>query len=116
MPLEDAPAAPSSPWRMASKVVMGMVGTAVRSFMYGPNSVEVRGLEGFLKLLDEREDVQSRKRGLITGERNPLLRKREPNVFKVSNHLSVYVSKTSNSLFLLKTATHLFFMIALMIR
>ena len=33
----------------------------------GLNSVDVHGLDGFLKLLDRRKDIDSRERGLITG-------------------------------------------------
>ena len=33
------------------------------------NKVETHRMEGFLKLLDEREDVVERERGLITGMR-----------------------------------------------
>jgi monolysocardiolipin acyltransferase len=35
----------------------------------GLNKVETHGMEGFLKLLDEREDVGRRERGLLTGMR-----------------------------------------------
>jgi monolysocardiolipin acyltransferase len=33
------------------------------------SKVETHGMDGFLKLLDEREDVGGRERGLITGMR-----------------------------------------------
>ena len=36
--------------------------------MFGTNSTEIHGLDGFLKLLDERKDVEKRKRGLITSK------------------------------------------------
>ena len=36
--------------------------------MFGTNSTEIHGLDGFLKLLDERKDVEKRTRGLITGK------------------------------------------------
>lgn len=39
-----------------------------RCFLLGPNSTEVYGLDGFLALLDQREDIKNRVRGLITGK------------------------------------------------
>ena len=44
--------------------------------MFGTNKTDVHGLDKFLALLDQRKDVDTRKRGLIT----------------VSNHISVYVT------------------------
>ncbi|KAI9723335.1 MAG: hypothetical protein M1812_001218 [Candelaria pacifica] len=44
-----------------------------RAFLFGLNRTEVKGLDGFLDLLDRRRDVEGRKRGLIT----------------VSNHVSI---------------------------
>jgi monolysocardiolipin acyltransferase len=46
---------------------MGAVGLLCKGFLSGLSRVETHGLEGFLKLLDEREDVDKRERGLITG-------------------------------------------------
>lgn len=54
---------------------MGWVGATCRTFLIGFNRLEVHGWDGFKKLLDEREDIGARERGLIT----------------VSNHTSVYV-------------------------
>jgi monolysocardiolipin acyltransferase len=45
---------------------MGAVGLLCKGFL-GLNKVETHGMEGFLKLLDERKDVAGRERGLITG-------------------------------------------------
>jgi monolysocardiolipin acyltransferase len=42
------------------------VGLLCKGFL-GLNKVETHGMEGFLKLLDERKDVAGRERGLITG-------------------------------------------------
>ncbi|KAH7063840.1 hypothetical protein BKA63DRAFT_183557 [Paraphoma chrysanthemicola] len=70
---EEQPEAPSAPWRAASAFTMGAVGMLCKSFLAGLSKVETHGMEGFLKLLDEREDVGARERGLIT----------------VSNHISV---------------------------
>lgn len=45
---------------------MGFVGHNSRLFMFIANNTEVHGLDGFLNLLDRRENVASRRRGLIT--------------------------------------------------
>lgn len=65
----EAPAAPSAPWRAASIFTMGAVGLLCKGFLTGLSSVETHGMEGFLRLLDEREDPKQRERGLITGMR-----------------------------------------------
>lgn len=59
---------PSLSWRIGSSITMGTIGVLSRLFMFGANRTDVHGLEKFLELLDEREDIESRKRGLITGE------------------------------------------------
>lgn len=59
---------PSLSWRIGSAITMGTIGVLSRLFIFGANRTEVHGLEKFLVLLDEREDIESRKRGLITGE------------------------------------------------
>lgn len=59
---------PSLSWQIGSSITMGTIGVLSRLFMFGANRTEVHGLEKFLVLLDEREDIESRKRGLITGE------------------------------------------------
>ena len=61
------PLQPSLPWRMTSSLVMGLTAALSKGFLYTFNSVEVTGLDGFLKILDERKDVGKRERGLITG-------------------------------------------------
>ncbi|KAF4314637.1 Lysophosphatidylcholine acyltransferase [Botryosphaeria dothidea] len=66
MPQEEHPAAPSLPWRCGSVVIMGAVGLLSRGFLVGLSNLEVNGMDNFLKLLDERKDVQGRQRGLIT--------------------------------------------------
>jgi monolysocardiolipin acyltransferase len=58
---------PSLPWRAASSFTMLTVAALSKGFMYGLNSVEVSGLQGFLSILDARKDVGKRQRGLITG-------------------------------------------------
>ena len=67
--MAEPPAAPSLPWRIASSTVMGLVGASVRSFMYGLNSTEAHGLDGFIELLEKRRSIDRRERGLITGKR-----------------------------------------------
>ena len=66
--MADPPAAPSLPWRIGSSIIMGLAGASVRTFMFGLNSTNVHGLDGFLELLDRRRDVDNRERGLITGD------------------------------------------------
>lgn len=68
-----APSKPSLPWRFSSSVVMGIVGGVSRSFLFGLSNTQVFGLEKFLEMLDKREHVENRDRGLLT----------------VSNHVSV---------------------------
>jgi len=63
------PASPTLAWRAGSAFVMGTVGAIVRSFTYGLSYPQVNGLDNFLKILDERIDVDKRQRGLITGKR-----------------------------------------------
>lgn len=65
---EEQPAAPSLPWRWGSVAIMGAVGLTCRGFLVGLSNLEVNGMDRFLKLLEERKDVQGRQRGLITGE------------------------------------------------
>lgn len=59
---------PNLSWRIGSSITMGTVGVLSRLFMFGANKTEVHGLENFLELLNKREDIKSRKRGLVTGE------------------------------------------------
>lgn len=58
---------PSLPWRVTSSLVMGVASTISKVFLFGLNRTEVIGLQGFLKVLDERADPAKRTRGLITG-------------------------------------------------
>ncbi|KAE8454265.1 hypothetical protein EG329_005190 [Mollisiaceae sp. DMI_Dod_QoI] len=73
MSTPNSPSSPSLPWRFSSALIMGLTGSASRSFLYGLNHTEVIGLDRFMQVLDRREDVEGRERGLIT----------------VSNHVSV---------------------------
>ena len=67
-PLPPAPLAP--PWtsRVASVLAMTATGLVASTFLRLCNTLEVNGLERFLDLLDEREYVPGRTRGLVTGE------------------------------------------------
>ncbi|KAF2763863.1 hypothetical protein EJ03DRAFT_283243 [Teratosphaeria nubilosa] len=71
---QERPYQPTLPWRITSAVNVGVVGFLCRSFLYGLNRTQVRGLDQLLELLDSREDEQTRTKGLIT---------------VVSNHVSV---------------------------
>lgn len=44
-----------------------VTGILSRSFLLGASRLEVNGLDNFLKLLDERADIDGRERGLLTG-------------------------------------------------
>lgn len=79
---KELPIAPNSPppllrpplgSRLCTGFVMAATGLLSKSWLSIWNSTEVIGLERFLKILDDRQDVESRQRGLIT----------------VSNHTSV---------------------------
>ena len=59
---------PSLPWRFCSSVTMFTVSALCRGFLCGLNTTEVKGQEEFLKLLESRQDHNSRTRGLITGK------------------------------------------------
>ena len=61
------PTTPSLPWRFTSSLIMGLTGSLSRGFLYGLNHMEVVGLDRFIETLDQREDVDGRERGLITG-------------------------------------------------
>ncbi len=58
---------PSLSSRITAAVVTGLTGVWCKGFLYGLNQVEVIGLDKFLRLLESRQDVEKRQRGLITG-------------------------------------------------
>ncbi|RMZ86536.1 hypothetical protein DV736_g6233, partial [Chaetothyriales sp. CBS 134916] len=64
---------PSRFWRVASHLSIVAVAALCKAFLYGLNTTEVYGRDGFLKLLKSRAKYQDRQRGLLT----------------VSNHVSV---------------------------
>lgn len=67
--MAEDPLPPSLPWRIGSTVVVAFTGTITRIVMNVPNSQKAHGLEGFLKLVDSRADVDVRQRGLLTGKK-----------------------------------------------
>jgi hypothetical protein len=91
MRAEEQPASPSLPWRTSSVFTMAAVGLLSRGFLYGLSRTETHGLDGFLKLLDERKDVEGRERGLVTGVSYSSGFMMVLISFVVSNHVSVYV-------------------------
>ena len=87
----------SLPWRVGSTAVMGFIGGVSRLFMTGPNSTKAYGMEKFMDMLDDREDIERRRRGLITGMQPSLPDLRSSMLTKcsaVSNHICVYVRIT----------------------
>jgi len=67
MAAPDAPDQPSMLWRTGSSIITGATGFLCRSFLVGLNRLEVKGYDKFMRLLDERADVNGRTKGLITG-------------------------------------------------
>jgi monolysocardiolipin acyltransferase len=67
----ESPREPSLPWRIGSALTIGTVGSLCRTFLYALNETETVGLDRFLKILDERRDLDGRTRGLLTGMRYP---------------------------------------------
>lgn len=72
---------------------MTTTGVVASTFLRLCNTLEVNGLDRFLDLLDEREYVPGRTRGLVTGgpfTHNPYHRDQCADAVRsVSNHLSV---------------------------
>lgn len=64
---EPLPDRPSLPWRIGSTFIIGATGFLCRTFLLGFSKVQVHGWEGFKQILDERQDVAGRTKGLITG-------------------------------------------------
>jgi hypothetical protein len=83
--------APSLPWRAASTFTMSAVGILSKSFLNLACTTKVHGLDGFLKILDQRRDVANRDRGLITGIVFTSSVYELNLTITVSNHLSVFV-------------------------
>lgn len=67
MGLEDVPYHPSLTWRIASTATIACTGFLAKAFARVACTTEVNGLEDFVKMLDERRDIDGRTRGLITG-------------------------------------------------
>lgn len=68
LPKDSPPYSPSLPWRIGSAAVMGVAGGISRALLYALNRTETPGLDRFLKVLEERRDVQKRTKGLLTGK------------------------------------------------
>ena len=81
----------SLPYRLASSINIGVVGTLSKAFSFGLNKMEVHGLDRFLKLLEGRRKPEERERALITGRPTHCIG-RELELMKriVSNHVSMY--------------------------
>jgi len=75
MTVEGNLTSPGLRWRAASTATILFTGTLAKVFLNVACRTETHGLDRFLKVLEEREDVGGRERGLLT----------------VSNHVSVYV-------------------------
>ena len=86
MTTASSPGQPSLAWRLGSAFQMGMAGSLSRIIMFGANNTDVYGLDQFCQLLDDREDVDRRERGLITGDDS------------VRNHGSAFVADHAYSL------------------
>lgn len=90
---QQAPHSPNLGARIASVMIMGLTGVISRTFLYGFNDIEVKGLDRFKALLDSREDPERRERGLLTGGFMKEIVKSEEcvtnSVNAVSNHISV---------------------------
>ena len=67
--VEDKLTCPSLRWRAGSTATLLFTGTLAKLFLNLGAKADVYGLDGFVKLLDERTDVQGRKRGLLTGKK-----------------------------------------------
>jgi monolysocardiolipin acyltransferase len=67
MAVPDAPDQPSMLWRTGSSIITGATGFLCRTFLVGLNRLELKGYDKFMRLLDERADVNGRTKGLITG-------------------------------------------------
>ena len=67
-PPQRPPYAPPFLWRLGSVAVVGLTGLLSRTFLLTCTAkFETHGLDGFLQLLDERKEPETRTRGLITG-------------------------------------------------
>lgn len=64
---DGPPERPSLLWRAASRATTTVVGVLAKSFLNGFCDLEVYGLSEFVKVLDNRWDIQGREKGLITG-------------------------------------------------
>ncbi|KAI9840766.1 MAG: hypothetical protein M1838_003921 [Thelocarpon superellum] len=70
---QPRPERPGLVWRVGSSIVMAVTCFLMRFLLYGANRTSVEGLDGFVRILDQRSNVDGRERGLLT----------------VGNHISV---------------------------
>ena len=91
--IEDKLTCPSLRWRYGSTATLLFTGTLAKIFLNVGARADVHGLDGFVKLLDERRDIEGRERGLLTGESDCSVHLGGTYTYDlciVSNHLSVY--------------------------
>jgi monolysocardiolipin acyltransferase len=67
MPADDIAVPPSLQWHAASTATIALCAVACKAFLALACTKEVYGLDGFVKVLDERRDIEGRERGLLTG-------------------------------------------------
>jgi monolysocardiolipin acyltransferase len=72
--VEDKLTRPSLLWRAISTVTLAFTGTISKIFLIFAARAEAHGLDGFLDILKEREDVSKRRKGLLTGKNRNGLR------------------------------------------
>jgi monolysocardiolipin acyltransferase len=68
MSVEDALTCPSLRWRAGSSAALLFTGTLAKIFLNVGARADVHGLDKFVKLLDERSNIEGREKGLLTGE------------------------------------------------
>lgn len=66
-PLDERLTCPSLRWRAGSTATLLFTGTLAKIFLNIGARADIHGLDGFVKLLDERRDIEGRERGLLTG-------------------------------------------------
>ena len=55
-------------WYAASTIVLLLTGTISKILLACASKTETKGLDNFVKLLEERENVSKRSQGLLTGK------------------------------------------------
>jgi hypothetical protein len=75
MSVEDKLTSPSLQWRAGSTATLWFTGSVVKLFYALGARVNAHGLDRFLRILDERADIEGRQRGLLTGKRKMRVRR-----------------------------------------